>query len=58
MTTIIVVLTYDEFPGYDQIQKMSTAITNALPISRVIYSVTHHVVCTEEAQFIVPNKPR
>jgi hypothetical protein len=48
-----VILTYDEIPSYEELGAISQAITNSLPISRVTVSITHKVVATERAQFIV-----
>ena len=52
----IVILTYECFPGYDHLQKISTDITNSLPVSRVVYDYTTKVVCTPTVQFLVSNK--
>ncbi|MDP2665848.1 MAG: hypothetical protein Q8P23_04455 [bacterium] len=52
----IVILTYECFPGYDHLQKISTDITNSLPVSRVTYDFTTKVVCTPTVQFLVSNK--
>mgnify|MGYP001570236776 CR=1 FL=1 len=52
----IVALTYDHFPGYDHLQRISQEITNSLPVSRVVYNQTAHVVCVEEVQFLVMDK--
>lgn len=49
----IVALTYDRFPGYDHLQKISSAITNSLPVSRVIYNTTTRVVCVGQTQFLI-----
>lgn len=52
----VVALTFDRFPGYGRLQKISTEITNSLPVSRVIYNMTMKVVCTPTTQFLVPRQ--
>lgn len=49
----IVALAYDHFPGYDHLQKISSAITNSLPVSRVIYNATTKVLCVGATQLLM-----
>jgi hypothetical protein len=44
----VVFLTYGEFPGYDHISRISTAISNTLPVNRVTLNLTHKVVSLPE----------
>ena len=50
-------LIYGSAPTYDHLERIKEAIINSLPISRVIYVITHKVICIGNAQFIVRRDP-